>query len=129
MPMYHAAPAVTRAAAARAAAARRAGLVTLLVLIAFLGMSLGPGVPAVRGTEPPPPASATREPAGEGQQDPAETEQKTAPGRTERAGGPRLHPLTHGGSHGTEPTPYADRCAPAGPPREPAFPRCVVLRC
>ncbi|SCG02436.1 hypothetical protein GA0115259_107773, partial [Streptomyces sp. MnatMP-M17] len=28
--MYHAAPAVTRAAAARAAAARRAGLVTLL---------------------------------------------------------------------------------------------------
>lgn len=53
--MYHAAPAVTHAAAARAAAVRRAGLVTLLVLMAFLGMSLGPGVPAVRGTEPPPP--------------------------------------------------------------------------
>ncbi|MEV0034973.1 hypothetical protein [Streptomyces sp. NPDC050804] len=129
MPMYHAAPAVTHAAAARAAAVRRAGLVTLLVLMAFLGMSLGPGVPAVRGTEPPPPASATREPAGEGQQDPAETELKTAPGRTERIGGPRVHPLPRGGPYGTEPTPYTGRCAPAGPPREPAFPRCVVLRC
>ncbi|MFF3749007.1 hypothetical protein ACFYYH_00880 [Streptomyces sp. NPDC002018] len=126
--MYHAALAVPPTAAARAAAARRAGLVTLLVLIAFLGTSLAPGAAAARGTEPPPPASATREPAGEGQQDTAETEQ-TAPGRTERAGGPRVYPPAHGGPHGMEATPYAGRCAPAGPPREPAFPRCVVLRC
>ncbi|MGW2053355.1 hypothetical protein ACWCOZ_05400 [Streptomyces sp. NPDC001840] len=133
MPMYHAAPAVTRAADVRAsdvraAAARRAVLVTLLVLIAFLGMSLARGVPVASGAEPLPPASATREPAGEGQQDTAETEQ-TAPGRTERAGGPRVHPLTRPGPHGPGATPYARRCAPALPPRQPAFPRCVVLRC
>ncbi|QXE33942.1 hypothetical protein KQY30_06200 [Streptomyces sp. GMY02] len=112
----------------RAAAARRAVLVTLLVLIAFLGMSLARGVPAASGAEPPPPAAAGREPAGEGQQDTAETEQ-TAPGRTERAGGPRFHPVTRPGQHGPGATPYTRRCAPALPPRQPAFPRCVVLRC
>lgn len=118
----------TRSAAARAAA-RRVTLVALLVLIAFLGMSVAPSSAAMRGAEPLPPASGSRDPASEGNQDTAETEQ-SAPARTERTGREPQQPLTHTGLFGDrQRVLYVGRCAPAWPPRAPVTPRCVVLRC
>ncbi|MEU3183469.1 hypothetical protein ABZ707_04545 [Streptomyces sp. NPDC006923] len=127
--MCHAAPAAPSAAAVRAAvAARRAVLVTLLVLTALLGMSLD-ARPA-RGVEPPPPASAIPDPAGEGQQDTSESEQSPA-GRTERAGrAQRVKPLTGpGSSAGRGQDARTGRAASARPPRAPGDTCCVVLRC
>ncbi|MFE4533577.1 hypothetical protein ACFRKB_00725 [Streptomyces scopuliridis] len=118
----------TRAAAARAAAARRAALVAL-VLIAFLGMSIAPSSAAMRDAESLPPASGSRDPAGEGHQDTAETEQ-SAPARTERTGREPQQPLTQTGLFGERArAPYVGRCVPTWPPRAPVTPRCVVLRC
>ncbi|RYJ29482.1 hypothetical protein CU044_1951 [Streptomyces sp. L-9-10] len=119
----------TRAAAVRVAAARPAALVALLVLIAFLGMSIAPSSAAMRDPESLPPASGSRDPAGEGHQDTAESEQ-SAPARTERTGREPQQPLTRTGLSGERVrVPYAGRCAPVWPPRAPVTPRCVVLRC
>ncbi|MFE7572993.1 hypothetical protein ACFU76_39720 [Streptomyces sp. NPDC057539] len=119
----------TPAAAARAAAARRAALVAVLVLIAFLGMSIAPSSAAMRDAESLPPASGSRDPAGEGHQDTAESEQ-SAPARNERTGREPQQPLTQSGLFGGRaPVPYAGRCAPVWPPRTPVITRCVVLRC
>ncbi|MFE4370277.1 hypothetical protein ACFRMN_18930 [Streptomyces sp. NPDC056835] len=119
----------TRAAVVRAAAARRAALVAVLVLIAFLGMSIAPSSAAMRDAESLPPASGSRDPAGEGHQDTAETVQ-SAPARHERTGREPQQPLTHSGLFGERvPVPYAGRCVPVWPPRAPVTPRCVVLRC
>nr|WSZ99415.1 hypothetical protein OH820_30500 [Streptomyces sp. NBC_00857] len=126
--MHRAPCAVPRTAAVRAAAARRSLLVALLVLVAFLGMSLEVCTASAIDAELPP-VSAPRDPGSEGQQDTAESEQ-AAPGRTEREGRARVQPLTHCGPYGTGRASYVGRCAPVGqPPRAPGASRCVVLRC
>ncbi|WP_329061930.1 hypothetical protein [Streptomyces sp. NBC_01429] len=116
------------AAAAHAAATRRGVLILLLVLAAFLGMALEPCAAAVRGTPPPPPLAGSRDPAGEVQQDTAETEQAT-PARIQRAGRAKVEPPAPLGSRAMEPAPYTVRCGSALTPRVPASSRCDVLRC
>ncbi|MFJ1748123.1 hypothetical protein ACIOJD_18025 [Streptomyces sp. NPDC088116] len=126
--MHRAPIAAPRTAAVRAAAARRGLLVALLVLVAFLGMSLEAGTASASDAELPP-VSAPRDAGSEGQHDTAESEQ-AAPGRTEREARARVQPLSHFKPYGTDQASYVARCAPAGQPAPaPGASRCVVLRC
>ncbi|MFJ2649976.1 hypothetical protein ACIO1C_25045 [Streptomyces sp. NPDC087420] len=115
--------------AARAARARRIALTALLVLVALLGMSLDTGHVPASAAEPRPPASAAPEPAGEGQQDPAESE-RTAVGRAAvRGGGAPAVPRTGTGWGGPQPTSYTRPFIPQEPSRVPAAASGAVLRC
>ncbi|MFE3825419.1 hypothetical protein [Streptomyces sp. NPDC059092] len=126
-------PLAPRAAAAHAAAVRRAVVVGLLVLIAFLGISLASCSATARAADPPPPASGIPNPGGgaegEGQQDTAETDQHTDPARTERPARARMEPPDLLVPAARRPSPYPVRRAPAGPPRVAGPTRCAVLRC
>ncbi|MFF2526960.1 hypothetical protein [Streptomyces liangshanensis] len=127
--MYCAAPVTHRpVAAARAARARRIALTTLLVLLAFLGMSLDSGHDPASAAEPRPPASAVPEPAGEGQQDPAENE-RTAVGRAVRAGGAPAVPRTGVTGRAVQPPPYVRSFTPQDASRVPSAASGAVLRC
>ncbi|MER7998312.1 hypothetical protein [Streptomyces sp. NPDC095613] len=129
--MRRVAPVVPRPDVVRAAAERRT-LIVALVLAAFLAMTLASllsSVASAQEAEPPPPVSAPRDPAGEGQQqDPAETEQ-TAPARTERSCVTRVRLVCRHRPYGPDRAPRAGRCAPSGAPAVPGPTRCVVLRC
>ncbi|MGW2558818.1 hypothetical protein ACWCXB_06115 [Streptomyces sp. NPDC001514] len=110
----------------------RAVLVVLLTLIALWGTQAGAGAAAVplQGSDTRTPGSSSPadpvDPAGEGQQDTAETEQPVPPCRAERRGAQardRQAPVVM-----PRPDPRG-AAAPVTPPPAPLPTRSVVLRC
>ncbi|MFD7446052.1 hypothetical protein [Streptomyces sp. NPDC059909] len=107
----------------------RAVLVVLLALIAHWGTQAGAGAAAapLQGTDDLPPASsAPADPAGEGQQETAETEQPAATRRAERRGAQardRQAPV------GLPRPDHRGAAAPVTPPPALHPTRSVVLRC
>ncbi|WP_446039878.1 hypothetical protein [Streptomyces sp. SID1121] len=114
---------------ARAARARRIAVTALLVLVALLGMSLDTGHDPASAAEPRPPASAAPEPAGEGQQDPAESERAAVGRGAVRAGGAPAVPRTVAGWRGPQPAAYTRPFTPQEPSRVPSAASGAVLRC